>query len=177
MSVVIVPTGGGTVSGIIQIGKPVNDLPNYGEGKDIIAMYGGSPCAMDPMGCLCGLFCYPCAVGQVAGLAGTNVGLGPGRSAAVRSSVNKNWVCCTIIGCILPCGWNGRSCGGQGRINLNLYLASKHGGTGKKGQCGNFCWHCWCPCIAVAQEMRAVKKYNELNPGSSGSPSISDMVR
>jgi len=52
MSVVIVPTGGGTVSGIIQIGKPVNDLPNYGEGKDIIAMYGGSPCAMDPMGCL-----------------------------------------------------------------------------------------------------------------------------
>ena len=154
-------------------GVPIEGLPFYNEKSRLIAMYGGSlfGCATDPMGCLFGLFCYPCAVGKVGALAGFNGQSGLGSaSVEVRSKMNVGCCICTILGCLLPCGWRGVACGAQARQHLELRLALKHPGKARQRCCDDLCCHCCCPCLAVSQEMRAVKKYNELYPGNTGSP-------
>lgn len=179
--VAVVPVqGGGQVVMVAQVnGSPVNALPFYGEGKKLIEMYGGPTfgCAADPLGCLFGLCCYPCAVGKVAGLGQSKFG----ASLSARNSMNVKCCFCTSFGmyvCVpFTCG--GATCGGDGRTKLELRLGLKHPGNANNGACGDLCCHLCCRPCAVAQELRAVKKYNEMWPTEQafGSPDICKMER
>ena len=141
----------------------------FPQGASLIEKYGDQMFQCD-LGCCYGLWCYPCAMGQVAGFA-----------HAPPGQWNDQGQCC-MYGCgyiavAVCCGACATFIGCSSRQSLEARLARTNPGMLVKNDVGDCCCHLWCPCFAVGQELRAIENFKLANPGGNGSPEITEMER
>ena len=128
---------------------------------------GGGAFGMD-MKCCYGLWCYPCALGEVAGFANAPPGQysDQGQCCMYCCGWWCAYSCCGPLAAFLSCNV---------RQSLENRLARTNPGMAMPNGAQDCCCHLCCPCFAVSQELRAIQAFKERV--GMGSPEIAEMER
>jgi Cys-rich protein (TIGR01571 family) len=165
---------GGGGAAVIPVGGYANSN-NYNvpfpNGSTLIEKYGGAPFSnCNPLYCLCGLCCYPCAVGKVAGFATAGPGKPPDQGTCCMYCVGVICIAqfCGPIEAIVGCS-------ARGHLE-NKFEREAHRGQGMSNGPMDCCCHCCCPCFIVAQELQAIDNYEKASMNNM-TPRQHDMTR
>ena len=141
----------------------------FPQGASLIEKYGDQMFQCD-LGCCYGLWCYPCAMGKVAGFALARHGQPDDQGQCCM-------YCCGYICAAFCCGPFATFLGCSARQSLETKLAHTNPGMLINNNLSDCCCHLFCPCFAIGQELRAIENFKLANSGGAGSPEIAEMER